>query len=67
MKSNPDKCHVFLSTSAKVTMNGQDLNTINSGIEKRLSITIDNLSLQSRVNNLCKKVSSKISALAQVW
>ena len=45
----------------------QDLNKINSKSEKLLDITIDsNLSFQSQVNNLCKKASSKIHALARV-
>ena len=40
MKSDPNKCHLLLSTSEKVTLNVQDLSMINSESGKLLGITI---------------------------
>ena len=48
-------------------MNVQDLNIINSKIEKLPGITVENnLSFQSHVNSFFKKASSKIHALARL-
>ena len=67
MKGNPDKCHLLLSAREKVTINAQDLNTINCTSENLLGITIgSNLNFQSNVNNLSKKASSNIHGLGRV-
>ena len=65
MKANPDKCHLLISSTSEFKI---DNVTIKSSIcEKLLGIKIDNkLRLNAHVEDLCKKVSRKMHALARV-
>ena len=67
MKANTDKCHLLLSGSNKLTAN-IDGNVIESEDNQiLLGITIDsNLFFSKHINNLCKKASAKLNALARI-
>ena len=67
MKANAKKGHVLLSTSNELTVKINVVQIKNSQSEKLLGITIDNdLKLEDRINNICRKASAKISALSRV-
>ena len=70
MKANPDKFHILLSSSQNelngniTTINIDNNIILNEGSEK---FTIDNkLTFKDHVSNLCKKVSQKLHALANL-
>ena len=66
MKANTEKSHLLLSGSNTLTANidGNDIETEDNQI--LLGITINsNLSFNKRINNLCKKASAKLNALAR--
>ena len=67
MKSNTERSHLLLSGSSKLTAN-IDGNNIKSEDNKILiDITIDsNLSFNKHINNLCKKPSTNLNALARI-
>ena len=67
MKVNTDKSHLLLSGNTKLASN-IDNNTIESEMKQELlGITIDpNLSFEEHVNNICKKASQKLNALARI-
>ena len=67
MKVNTDKSHLLLSGNTKMISN-IDNNLIKSEKEQvLLGITIDsNLSFEEHSNNLCKKASQKLNALARI-
>ena len=67
MKTNTDKSHLLLSGNSNLTAN-IDGNVIESeGNQVLLGITIDsNLSFNTHINNLCKKASPKLNALARI-
>ena len=67
MKVNTDKSHLLLSGNASLTSN-IDNNLIESENEQvLLGVTIDsNLSFEKHINNLCKKASQKLNALARI-
>ena len=67
MKTNTDKSHLLLSGNSNLTSN-IDGNVIESeGNQVLLGITIDsNLSFNKHINNLCKKASPKLNALARI-
>ena len=67
MKANTDKSHLLLSGNSNLTAN-IDGNVIESeGKQVLLSITIDsNLSFNKHINNLGKKNSAKLNALARI-
>ena len=67
-RGNPDKFHLLLSdarTDLSITVNNSTIE--NSKCEKLLGIKIDsNLKFDTHVENLCKKASQKLHALARV-
>ena len=67
MKVNTDKSHLLLSGNTNMISN-IDNNLIKSEKEQvLLGITIDsNLSFEEHSNNLCKKASQKLNALARI-
>ena len=67
MKANTDKSHLLLSVDNNLTVK-IDGNIIESEDEQvLLGVTIDsNLSFNKHVNNLCKKASAKLNALARI-
>ena len=67
MKANPDKCHLLTSSSSEVniTVDGNLIQASSS--EKLLGIKIDcNLSFNEHVEDICKKASQKLNALARI-
>ena len=67
MKANTDKSHLLLSGNIDLNAN-IDGNVIESeDSQVLLGITIDsNLSFNTHINNLCKKASAKLNALARI-
>ena len=67
MKINTDKNHLLLSGSNKLAANING-NVIESKDNQILLVkTIDsNLSFNKDINNLCKKASTKVNALARI-
>ena len=67
MKANTDKSHLLLSGNSNLTAN-IDGNVIESeGNQVLLGITVNsNLSFNKHINNLCKKASAKLNALARI-
>ena len=67
MKVNTDKSHLLLSVDTCLTSN-IDNNLIESEKEQvLLGVTIDsNLSFEKHINNICKKASHKLNALARI-
>ncbi len=69
MKMNEDKSHllVFGNKDGEVTVNISGSLIKESDEEKLLGVTLDKkLSFKTHVNNLCKKASQKLHALARV-
>ena len=67
MKTNTDKSHLLLSENSNLTTNIDGNVTESEGNQVLLGITIDsNLSFNKHVNNLCKKASAKLNALARI-
>ena len=67
MKANTEKSHLLLSDSNTLTANidGSDIESEDNQI--LLGITIDsNLSFNKHINNLCKKASARLNALARI-
>ena len=67
MKANPGKYHLLLSATEETnTLNIEDVCINSSKCEKLLGVNIDsNLTFQTHVESLCKKVSQKIGHL--IW
>ena len=68
MKANESKCHLLLSKNcASSKMKIDNIEIENSESEKLLGIQVDcHLNVNSHLNTLCKKASSKIHALARI-
>ena len=69
LKGNPDKFHLFLSNTekSKFSMNIENNIIENSDTDKLLGVLIDNeLKFDKHVENLCKKASQKLHALARI-
>ena len=67
MKSNPDKCHLLVSSCEKIKIEIGDFEIENSKCEKLLGVHFDNrLTFDYHISGLCKKASKKINALARV-
>ena len=67
MKANTDKSHLLFSAYNEISANidGNIIQSENSQV--LLGITIDSkLSFNEHINNLCKKASSKLNALARI-
>ena len=64
MKSNPDKCHLLISTNNTVKMKIGHFDIANSRNEKLLGVKFDSkLTFDDHISELCKKTSRKIHAL----
>ena len=67
MKANTDKSHVLLSGKNKQAANIDGHQIISEDEQVLLGVTIDsNLTFESHINNLCKKSSAKLNALARI-
>ena len=67
MKINPEKFHLLMSTTKDLQIDICNESIANSHKEKLLGVIIDNnLSFEEHVENLCKKASQKINALARL-
>ena len=68
-KGNPDKFHLLLSNTEinKFSMNIENITIENSDTDKLLGVLIDNeLKFDKHGENLCKKASHKLHALARI-
>ena len=60
MKSNPDKCHLLISTNNTVKMKIGHFDIANSRIEKLLGVKFDSkLTFDDHISELCKKLVGK--------
>ena len=67
MKANAGKCHLLLSENIKHVARINHIQIENDTSEKVLGVTIDSdLKFDIHVNNLCKKATQKLNALAQI-
>ena len=68
LKLNADKCHLLITKhSNDVSVNVEDEIIIGSQSVKLLGVTIDNkLDFNEHVSKICKKVSTKLHALARI-
>ena len=67
LKSNADKCHLFVSTNDRVSMNVDGFKIDKSDTEKLLGVKFDKkLTFDDHISDICKKAGRKISALARV-
>ena len=67
MKVNTDKSHLLLSGNTKLISNNDNNLTESEKEQVLLGITIDsNLSFEEHINNLCKKASQTLNALARI-
>ena len=67
MKSNPDKCHLLVTTNAFTSANINDSEITNRNEEKLLDIKLDSkLSFERHISNLCKKASQKLQAVNRI-
>ena len=65
MKSNPDKCHLLVSSCEKIKMEIGEIE--NSTCEKLLRVHFDNrLTFDYHISGLCEKASKNINALVRV-
>ena len=65
MKMNSGKSYILFSRNDNVSANIDDNTIISENKNKLLGIILDsNLCFEDHVNNLCKKASQKLSALA---
>ena len=59
-KSNPDKCHLLVSSCEKIKMQIVDFEIENSTCEKLLGVHFDNrLTFDYHISGLCKKAGKK--------
>ena len=67
MKSNPDKCHLIVSSNESINLKIGDFRTANSKREKLLGVCFDSeLKFDYHISEICKKASRKINALARI-
>ena len=67
MKVNTDKSHLLLSGNTKLASNIDNKTAESEMKQEPLGITIDSkLSFEEHVNNICKKASQKLNALARI-
>ena len=67
MKSNPDKCHLLLSTNDNIAIKIGNFQIENTKREKLLGRKFDTeLSLDYHLSEICKKTSRKLYALGRV-
>ena len=64
MKNNADKCHLLVSKNNTINIRVEDFDIKNSHCQKRLGVKFDyKLIFNSRISNLCKKLSKKVHVL----
>ena len=67
MKANAGKCYLLVSSDERCTAKIEDFSIKNSTEEKLLGVKFDsNLSFESHITSLCKKVSQKLHAVARI-
>ena len=67
MTANANKCHLLLSKNIKHVACINHIQIENNTSEKLLGVTIDSeLKFDIHVNNLCKKATQKLNALARI-
>ena len=67
MKVNTDKSHLLLSGNVSLTSNIDNKLIESENEQVLLGVTIDsNLSFEKHINNLCKRASQKLNALARI-
>ena len=67
LKANAGKCHVLLNRSNDLTVKINEVQIKNSQSEKLLRIIIGNdLEFEDHINKICRKASTKISALSRI-
>ena len=67
MKANTDKSHILLSGKIKQAANIDGHQILSENEQTLLGVTIDsNLTFENHINNLCKKASAKLNALARI-
>ena len=67
MKINSGKSHILFSRNDNVSTNIDDNTIISEKKNELLGIILDSkLSFEDHINNLCKKASQKLNALARV-
>ena len=67
MKVNTDKIHLLVSGNVRATAKIDNINIESENEQVLLGITIDsNLTFENHINNICKKASQKLNALARV-
>ena len=67
MKANSDKCHLLINQSCKKDIKITGNMVENSKCEELLGIGIDsNLNFEVYTEDLCKKASRKVNALANI-
>ena len=67
IKSNPDKCHLLVSTNDNVAIRIGKFQIENTKREKLLDIKFDNkLSFDYHLSEICKKASRKLYSLRRV-
>ena len=67
MKSNPDKCHLLISTNGNVKIRKGNFQIENTKREKLLGIQFDNkLSFDYHLSEICKTAGGKLYALGRV-
>ena len=66
-EANADKCHLLLSENIKHVAYINHIQIENNTSEKLLGVTIDSdLKFDIHINNLCKKATQKLNALARI-
>ena len=67
MKSNPDKCSFFCSTSKKVSLIVENKDINNSMHDRLLGVKIDSKSFfNTHIDDICKKASLKFNPLSRI-
>ena len=67
MKINSGESHVLFSGNDNVSVNNDDHTIISDNNNQLLGIILDSkLSFEDHINNLCKKGSQKLNALARI-
>ena len=67
LKGNADKCHFLVNTNDRVCISVDGLKIDKSDTEKLLSVKFARkLTFDDHISDICKKASTKISALARV-
>ena len=67
MEANPHKCHFICSPSVKTNIMVENEQIRKSSSERLLGVFFDSkLTLQSHIDNICKKASQKLNAISRI-